>query len=73
MLLSLYNLPTLGSLNLSNPAVFVFNNEIYRGTRISEPSAAAGKTDLAAVARDCGVERSINARTAVLSVEAENL
>jgi thiamine pyrophosphate-dependent acetolactate synthase large subunit-like protein len=62
LLLSLYNLPTLGNLNLPNLAVFVFDNEVYSGTRISEPSATAGKTDLAAVARGCGVERAITVR-----------
>ena len=59
MLLSLYNLPTLGNLNPANLAVFVFDNEVYSGTRISEPSATAGKIDLAAVARDCGVEGAV--------------
>ncbi|HZA55489.1 MAG TPA: thiamine pyrophosphate-dependent enzyme [Candidatus Udaeobacter sp.] len=58
MLLSLYNLPTLGSLKPSNLAVFVFDNEIYSGTRISEPTATAGNTDLAAVARDCGISEA---------------
>ena len=29
-------------------AVFVFDNQAYSGTRISYPSATAGKTDLAA-------------------------
>jgi sulfopyruvate decarboxylase subunit beta len=62
LLLSLYNLPTLGNLNPSNLAVFVFDNEVYSGTRISEPSATAGKTDLASVARSCGVERAITVR-----------
>jgi sulfopyruvate decarboxylase subunit beta len=61
-LLSLYNLPTLGNLNPSNLAVFVFDNEIYSGTRISEPTATAGKTDLAAVAKDCGVELATTVR-----------
>jgi phosphonopyruvate decarboxylase len=61
-LLSLYNLPTLGSLAPSNLAVFVFDNEIYSGTRISEPTATAGKTDLAAIARDCGIELSTTVR-----------
>lgn len=61
-LLSLYNLPTLGSLQPSNLAVFVFDNEIYSGTRISEPTATAGKTDLAAVARDCGIAQSTTVR-----------
>ena len=31
LLLSLYNLPTLGNLNPSNLAVFVFDNEVYSG------------------------------------------
>ena len=57
-LLSLYNLPTLGNLNVPNLAVFVFDNEVYSGTRISEPSATAGNTDLAAVARGCGIQRA---------------
>jgi sulfopyruvate decarboxylase subunit beta len=64
MLLSLYNLPTLGSLQPSNLAVFVFDNEIYSGTRISEPTATAGKTDLAAIARDCGIELATTVRDA---------
>ena len=62
LLLSLYNLPTLGNLNPSNLAIFVFDNEVYSGTRISEPSATAGKTDLAGVARNCGIERAVTVR-----------
>jgi phosphonopyruvate decarboxylase len=62
LLLSLYNLPTLGNLNLPNLAVFVFDNEVYSGTRISEPGATAGKTDLAGVARSCGIERATTVR-----------
>ncbi len=62
MLLSLYNLPTLGNLNPANLVVFVFDNEVYSGTRISEPSATAGKTNLAAVARECGIEKSVTVR-----------
>ncbi len=62
LLLSLYNLPTLGNLNPPNLVVFVFDNEVYSGTRISEPSATAGKTDLAAVARECGIEKSATVR-----------
>lgn len=58
LLLSLYNLPTLGNLNPSNLAVFVFDNEVYSGTRISEPTATAGNTDLAAVARGCGIPQA---------------
>jgi sulfopyruvate decarboxylase subunit beta len=62
LLLSLYNLPTVGNLNPPNLAVFVFDNEVYSGTRISEPSATAGKTDLAGVARSCGIERATTVR-----------
>jgi thiamine pyrophosphate-dependent acetolactate synthase large subunit-like protein len=62
MLLSLYNLPTLGNINPANLVVFVFDNEVYSGTRISEPSATAGKTDLAAVACGCGIEQSTTVR-----------
>jgi sulfopyruvate decarboxylase subunit beta len=62
LLLSLYNLPTLGNLNPPNLAVFVFDNEVYSGTRISEPSATAGKTDLARVAQSCGIEHATTVR-----------
>ncbi len=62
LLLSLYNLPTLGNLNPANLAIFVFDNEVYSGTRISESSATAGKTDLAGVARNCGIERAVTVR-----------
>ncbi|HEX9442817.1 MAG TPA: thiamine pyrophosphate-dependent enzyme [Candidatus Binatia bacterium] len=61
-LLALYNLPTLGNLNVPNLSVFVFDNEVYSGTRISEPSATAGKTDLAAVARSCGIAGATTVR-----------
>ncbi len=59
LLLSLYNLPTLANLNPPNLVAFVFDNEVYSGTRISQPSATAGKTDLAAVARGAGIERTL--------------
>mgnify|MGYP003693800723 CR=1 FL=1 len=53
--LSLFNLPTLANLNPPNLAVFVFDNQAYSGTRISYPSATAGKTDLAAMASGAGI------------------
>ena len=59
VLLSLFNLPTLANLNPSNMAVFVFDNQAYSGTRISYPSATAGKTDLAAVARGSGIDTAV--------------
>ncbi|HWO41191.1 MAG TPA: thiamine pyrophosphate-dependent enzyme [Candidatus Eisenbacteria bacterium] len=62
VLLSLFNLPTLGNLNPPNLVVFVFDNEMYSGSRISRPSATAGKTDLAAMARDAGIASAITVR-----------
>ena len=59
VLLSLFNLPTLGNLNLSNLTVFVFDNEVYSGSTMSEPTATAGKTDLAAIARASGIENAV--------------
>ena len=59
VLLSLFNLPTLGNLNLTNLTVFVFDNEVYSGSTMSEPTATAGKTDLAAVARASGIENAV--------------
>jgi thiamine pyrophosphate-dependent acetolactate synthase large subunit-like protein len=59
VLLSLFNLPTLGNLNPQNLVAFVFDNEAYSGSRISRPSATAGKTDLAAIARDAGVPYAV--------------
>ena len=56
VLLSLFNLPTLANLNPPNLAVFVFDNQAYSGTRISYPSATAGKTDLAAMASGAGID-----------------
>jgi sulfopyruvate decarboxylase subunit beta len=62
LLLSLFNLPTLANLNPPNLAVFVFDNQSYSGTRISYPTATAGKTDLAAVAKGSGVDHSVTIR-----------
>jgi sulfopyruvate decarboxylase subunit beta len=59
VLLSLFNLPTLANLNPPNMAVFVFDNQAYSGTRISYPSATAGKTDLAAVAKGSGIDTAV--------------
>jgi len=59
MLLSLFNLPTLANLDPKNLQVFVFDNQVYSGTRISEPTATAGKTDLAMMARGAGIEHAV--------------
>lgn len=62
VLLSLFNLPTLGNLDLSNLTVFVFDNGVYSGSAISEPTATSGNSDLAAMARACGVESAVTVR-----------
>jgi len=59
LLLSLFNLPTLANLDAKNLNVFVFDNQVYSGTRISEPTATAGKTDLAMMARGAGIEHAV--------------
>ena len=62
LLLSLFNLPTLANLNPLNLAVFVFDNQAYSGTKISQPTATAGKTDLAGMARSAGIECALTVR-----------
>ena len=60
MLLSLFNLATLGNLRPKNLVVYVFDNGVYSGSRISYPTATSGNTDLEAMARGAGIA---NART----------
>jgi sulfopyruvate decarboxylase subunit beta len=62
VLLSLFNLATLANLNPKNLIALVFDNEVYSGTRISEPTATAGKTDLAMMARGAGIEQATTVR-----------
>ncbi len=62
ILLSLFNLATLANLNPPNLGVLVFDNGVYSGSRISEPTATAGKTDLAAMAKGAGIQHSVIVR-----------
>lgn len=62
ILLSLSSLATVANLQIRNLAVFVFDNGTYSGTRISEPTATRGKTDLELVAKGAGIERSLTVR-----------
>jgi thiamine pyrophosphate-dependent acetolactate synthase large subunit-like protein len=62
VLLSLFNLATLANLDPQNLVVLVFDNQVYSGTRISEPTATAGKTDLAMMARGAGIEQATTVR-----------
>jgi thiamine pyrophosphate-dependent acetolactate synthase large subunit-like protein len=70
MLLSLFNLPTMANLDPKNLNVFVFDNQVYSGTRISEPTATAGKTDLAMMARGAGIEHAVTVAS-LLEFQAE--
>jgi thiamine pyrophosphate-dependent acetolactate synthase large subunit-like protein len=58
VLLSLFNLATLGNLRPKNLVVYVFDNGVYSGSRISYPTATAGNTDLAAMARSAGISNA---------------
>lgn len=62
VLLSLFNLPTLGNLQPKNLLVYVFDNGVYSGSRISYPTATAGATNLEEIARGCGIRNAITIR-----------
>ncbi|HXG51173.1 MAG TPA: thiamine pyrophosphate-dependent enzyme [candidate division Zixibacteria bacterium] len=62
VLLSLFNLATLGNLRPANLVVYVFDNGVYSGSRISYPTATAGHTDLEAIARGAGVPNATTIR-----------
>ncbi|HEU4341599.1 MAG TPA: thiamine pyrophosphate-dependent enzyme [Candidatus Binatia bacterium] len=62
ILLSLFNLPTLGQLQPHNLLVYVFDNGVYSGSRISSPTATSTNTDLAAVAKGAGIKKAMTIR-----------
>ena len=62
ILLSLFNLPTLGNLQPKNLVVYVFDNGVYSGSRISYPTATSGNTDLEAIARGAGIANAMTIR-----------
>ena len=62
VLLSLFNLPTLGNLQPQNLIIYVFDNGVYSGSRISYPTATAGNTDLEAIAKGAGIKNAITIR-----------
>ncbi len=59
VLLSLFNLATLGNLQPKNLVVYVFDNGVYSGSRISYPTATSGNTDLAALAKGAGIKNAM--------------
>jgi len=62
VLLSLFNLPTLGSLQLKNLVVYIFDNGVYSGSRISYPTATSGNTDLETMAKGAGIKNAATIR-----------
>ena len=62
VLLSLFNLATLGNLRPKNLVVYVFDNGVYSGSRISYPTATAGNTDLEAMAKGAGIKTATTVR-----------
>jgi thiamine pyrophosphate-dependent acetolactate synthase large subunit-like protein len=62
LLLTMGALATLGNAAPSNLRVFVFDNEGYERVK-HDISATKGKTDLAEVARACGIGNACTART----------
>ena len=58
VLLSLFNLATLGNLRPKNLVVYIFDNGVYSGSRISYPTATAGNTDLEAMAKGAGIKNA---------------
>jgi sulfopyruvate decarboxylase subunit beta len=62
VLLSLFNLPTLGNLQPKNLIVYVFDNGVYSGSRISYPTATAGNADLEAIAKGAGIKNAFTIR-----------
>ena len=62
VLLSLFNLATLGNLRPKNLVAYVFDNGVYSGSRISYPTATSGNTDLEATARGAGIQSAATIR-----------
>ena len=56
ILLSLFNLTTIGNLQPKNLLVYVFDNGVYSGSRISYPTATSGNTDLTAMAKGAKIK-----------------
>ena len=59
ILLSLFNLTTIGNLQPKNLLVYVFDNGVYSGSRISYPTATSGNTDLEAMAKGAGIKNAM--------------
>jgi thiamine pyrophosphate-dependent acetolactate synthase large subunit-like protein len=62
VLLDLATLTTLGTYRPPNLSIFVFDNEVYSGSGISQPSATAFHTDIEAIARGAGIPDPVTVR-----------
>jgi sulfopyruvate decarboxylase subunit beta len=62
VLLSLFNLATLGNLQPKNLVIYVFDNGVYSGSRISYPTATSGNTNLEAMAKGAGIKNALTLR-----------
>ena len=71
ILLNLGTLATLGNLRPPNLTVLIIDNECYEATG-AQPTATAGRTDLAAIARGAGIEQVETTRTLEEFKEAIN-
>jgi thiamine pyrophosphate-dependent acetolactate synthase large subunit-like protein len=63
VLLSLFNLATLARFNPANLTAYVFDNGVYSGSRISEPTATSVRTDLEKVAKGAGIRQAMTIRS----------
>jgi len=68
VLMELGQLVVMGQESPSNLSVFVVDNGVYESIGstkgVPRPTATAAKTDLAAVARGCGIPHAVNVETA---------
>ena len=62
VLMDLSCLTVIGTYQPANLTVIVFDNELYSGTRISQPTATAFRTSLEAMARGAGIEPATTVR-----------
>jgi thiamine pyrophosphate-dependent acetolactate synthase large subunit-like protein len=62
VLMDLSVLTVIGTYQPANLTVVVFDNELYSGSRISQPTATAFRTSLEAMARGAGIETAATVR-----------
>ncbi|HLG73676.1 MAG TPA: thiamine pyrophosphate-dependent enzyme [Chloroflexota bacterium] len=62
VLMDLACLTVIGTYQPANLTVVVFDNELYSGSRISQPTATAFRTSIEAMARGAGIEAATTIR-----------